>query len=317
VRLQGWYRDPFGNHDERWFSGGRPTNLVRDQGTESYDAAPRGWLPPDPRGRPAGEQRPAAADREWRWWAVCLPGLLALAVAGLSLLYSAAASSLGCLDGCPPLGEGRPVGTAGEAVLAVAGVALLVAGLTRPEWRRPAASALWVAFALACGGALLIAMAVAPTPSALLPASSEVQPSVPAVASATPPAPQAPTPPVDVEGCTLIGGEVLQVSDESLQDSYLSYLCYDVPFVSADGARYFGSVRFGPGGWMTGPVDTRGPGATRAECESGRYVGPSGPIKARPGRWDAQLSLCTSPAPSVPTSPWPTPSPSQPGTGGY
>jgi hypothetical protein len=167
VRLQGRYRDPFGNHAERWFSGGQPTSLVRDQGTESYDE-PHGWRPPDPRGDPAGEPRPAAgADTEWRWWAVGLPALLALAVAGSFLLYSAA-SSLGCQGGCPPLSEGRPVGTAGEAVLAVVGVALLVVGLTRPDWRRRVASALWVAFALACGGALLITTARPVPPAPLL-----------------------------------------------------------------------------------------------------------------------------------------------------
>jgi hypothetical protein len=40
-RAQGWYRDPFGIHEDRYFSEGWPTKLVRDDGTESYD------LPPD------------------------------------------------------------------------------------------------------------------------------------------------------------------------------------------------------------------------------------------------------------------------------
>jgi hypothetical protein len=35
--LQGWYRDPFGRHEQRYFSGGRPTKLVRDGHVESYD----------------------------------------------------------------------------------------------------------------------------------------------------------------------------------------------------------------------------------------------------------------------------------------
>jgi hypothetical protein len=38
---QGWYRDPFGIHQDRYFSEGWPTKLVRDDGEESYD------LPPD------------------------------------------------------------------------------------------------------------------------------------------------------------------------------------------------------------------------------------------------------------------------------
>lgn len=38
---QGWYRDPYGLHEDRYFSGGLPTKLVRDGQRESYD------LPPD------------------------------------------------------------------------------------------------------------------------------------------------------------------------------------------------------------------------------------------------------------------------------
>jgi hypothetical protein len=52
VRLQGWYRDPYGTHDECWFSDGQPTTLVRDSSTETYDGGtdpyvegPQGQLP--------------------------------------------------------------------------------------------------------------------------------------------------------------------------------------------------------------------------------------------------------------------------------
>jgi hypothetical protein len=34
---EGWYTDSFGDHEARWMSAGRPTNLVRDGDTESYD----------------------------------------------------------------------------------------------------------------------------------------------------------------------------------------------------------------------------------------------------------------------------------------
>jgi len=34
---QGWYRDPYGLHEDRYFSAGVPTKLVRDAGSESYD----------------------------------------------------------------------------------------------------------------------------------------------------------------------------------------------------------------------------------------------------------------------------------------
>ncbi|MFI5912421.1 hypothetical protein [Dactylosporangium sp. NPDC051541] len=40
MRAEGWYQDPFESHEARWFSAGRPTNLVRDQGVDSYDAPP-------------------------------------------------------------------------------------------------------------------------------------------------------------------------------------------------------------------------------------------------------------------------------------
>src|SRR5579863_2813516 len=38
--MQGWSDDPFRLHEVRYFSGGRPTNLVRDSNQESYDEPP-------------------------------------------------------------------------------------------------------------------------------------------------------------------------------------------------------------------------------------------------------------------------------------
>ncbi|MGO9456579.1 MAG: hypothetical protein ACLP62_05965 [Acidimicrobiales bacterium] len=40
LPAEGWYHDPFEHHQDRWFSNGRPTSLVRDQGLESHDAPP-------------------------------------------------------------------------------------------------------------------------------------------------------------------------------------------------------------------------------------------------------------------------------------
>jgi hypothetical protein len=37
---EGWYTDPFGQHEARWMSAGTPTKLVRDRGVESYDDPP-------------------------------------------------------------------------------------------------------------------------------------------------------------------------------------------------------------------------------------------------------------------------------------
>jgi hypothetical protein len=42
---EGWYRDPYGIHEDRWMSQGRPTEMVRDGGRESYDPAPDRRLP--------------------------------------------------------------------------------------------------------------------------------------------------------------------------------------------------------------------------------------------------------------------------------
>ena len=34
---QGWYLDPYGRHELRWFSVGQPTALVRDGGVDGHD----------------------------------------------------------------------------------------------------------------------------------------------------------------------------------------------------------------------------------------------------------------------------------------
>jgi hypothetical protein len=40
IPAEGWYRDPFAIHEDRWMSQGRPTKLVRDGGVEAYDPPP-------------------------------------------------------------------------------------------------------------------------------------------------------------------------------------------------------------------------------------------------------------------------------------
>lgn len=40
MSAEGWYRDPFGVHEDRWFSVGTPTPLVRDAGVEAQDPPP-------------------------------------------------------------------------------------------------------------------------------------------------------------------------------------------------------------------------------------------------------------------------------------
>jgi hypothetical protein len=42
MKAEGWYIDPFGGHEARWFSDGVPTGLVRDGEDESTEAPPEG-----------------------------------------------------------------------------------------------------------------------------------------------------------------------------------------------------------------------------------------------------------------------------------
>jgi hypothetical protein len=47
TSIWGWYRDPFREHEDRYFSEGKPTKLVRDSGQESFDAPPEApWSGP-------------------------------------------------------------------------------------------------------------------------------------------------------------------------------------------------------------------------------------------------------------------------------
>lgn len=45
-QAEGWFRDPYQIHEDRWMSAGLPTKLVRDDGHESYDPPPD-WPPPE------------------------------------------------------------------------------------------------------------------------------------------------------------------------------------------------------------------------------------------------------------------------------
>ena len=99
MRAQGWWRDPFGRHDDRWFSDGRPTRLVRDQGIESYDEPPplipviapppTGVTLPYPPAPPApasNQESPAASD--WGWWVIASALWVALMLSfGFLLLH--------------------------------------------------------------------------------------------------------------------------------------------------------------------------------------------------------------------------------------
>jgi hypothetical protein len=47
AAAEGWYRDPYLIHQDRWFSAGFPTPLIRDDGVEGRDEPPD-YPPPGP-----------------------------------------------------------------------------------------------------------------------------------------------------------------------------------------------------------------------------------------------------------------------------
>jgi len=60
-QLQGWCADPFRLHEERYFSSGRPTKLVRDGKVESYEDPPSDTVPTDTEGfEPAPDLTPGS-----------------------------------------------------------------------------------------------------------------------------------------------------------------------------------------------------------------------------------------------------------------
>jgi hypothetical protein len=102
MGAEGWYRDPFGVHDDRWFSGGEPTKLVRDRGVESYNEPPPGRLPGPlvPAGTappPDGPARFPAPD--WPFWTIIPPCLLTVLVAALGFELALAREGAGIFGG--------------------------------------------------------------------------------------------------------------------------------------------------------------------------------------------------------------------------
>jgi len=58
MEAEGWYHDPYGRHEERWYSNGRPTALVRDAKVEAKDPPPS--EPPPTTTLVRSEHRPTA-----------------------------------------------------------------------------------------------------------------------------------------------------------------------------------------------------------------------------------------------------------------
>lgn len=87
---EGWYQDPFGLHEARYFSAGRPTGLVRDGDVQSYDEPPVapghavGWTPERAGAggpNPPGDAVPAKGRRRSR--AGVLAAVAVIAIAGV------------------------------------------------------------------------------------------------------------------------------------------------------------------------------------------------------------------------------------------
>ena len=75
AELHGWQADPFGLHEQRYFSQGQPTKLVRDQGREAYDPPPTETALAVPQSPPvASHPPPATPGSESGASPVVLPG---------------------------------------------------------------------------------------------------------------------------------------------------------------------------------------------------------------------------------------------------
>jgi hypothetical protein len=57
VNAEGRHLDPYGLHEQRWFSDGQPTDLVRDEGVTSHDEPPSDEPPVALVEPPAAESR--------------------------------------------------------------------------------------------------------------------------------------------------------------------------------------------------------------------------------------------------------------------
>jgi hypothetical protein len=85
----------------------------------------------------------SAARRTWRPWTLWLACTVAFAVCGLLIVAEGLAGVMGSWDTPEPGIGWIKVGVIGQCVMAVASVAVLVAGLRQARWRRAAVIAAW------------------------------------------------------------------------------------------------------------------------------------------------------------------------------
>jgi len=180
MRAQGWHRDPFELHEDRWFSGGQPTHLVRDHDVESYDEPPPDEspaLPVSPYEADLGQlararllssrmapTATAKATRNWRYWTVWPPCLLTLALSVLFIVLSSnslAGSPSDTGAGAAPESVSPDLGWilidgAGLIVADAAAIVVLYAAADRQTDRRACVRAGWIIAVLAYGWTFLI-----------------------------------------------------------------------------------------------------------------------------------------------------------------
>jgi len=134
---QGWYADPFGAHESRYFSAGKPTKLVRDGHIESYDEPPTEGV----------ELATAAASAEDSApWAMAMAGPASTGVVPTNNSTVSPGDILRAPDDHPvpmrPRRSGRGWLASAVVVIVVAGVVLGAAkflGLVEPAGGDPAA----------------------------------------------------------------------------------------------------------------------------------------------------------------------------------
>jgi hypothetical protein len=144
MLAEGWHRDPFAIHDDRWICDGQPTSLVRDHGAQSCDEPPPGEPP-----GPLVPSDPASlgefpAPQSWRYWTVLPPCLLALVVSVLVIIDGAAFMAMNGFDFAEPGTGWLQADIAGQVVAGLAAMALLGAAGYQPRRRRAIALAAWI-----------------------------------------------------------------------------------------------------------------------------------------------------------------------------
>jgi hypothetical protein len=109
-RAQGWFQDPFGIHQDRWYSQGVPSNLVRDGTVESHDDPPQAvdpgpLVPAAPRAARDDQQQAGPPKRSRRRWYV---GAALLVATGVVVVIATA-------------GGNRPTAASGSSTCSTSG----------------------------------------------------------------------------------------------------------------------------------------------------------------------------------------------------